>query len=84
MEPKAPQKPFTETQEELNRIGLMVASIYKGLVRNGVPAAHAGPMATDIAFKLVGFSAQRQAQAQPATPPTASEIINILFGGRGA
>ena len=82
MEPKAPQKPFNETQEDLNRVGLMVASVYKGLVRNGVPAAHAGPMATDIAFKLIDIGVQRQAARPVATPPTAAELINILFGGR--
>lgn len=85
MEPKAPQKPFTETQEELNRVGLMAASVYKGLSRNGVPAAQAAQMATDIVFKLIDVGVQRQA-ARPAapTPPTTADILNILLGGRSA
>ena len=83
MEPKVPN--ISEVQEEMERVGLMSASLYKTLVRDGVPPALAGPMATQIVFKLIEVGVQQRAQSRAraeAAAPTTADILKILLGGR--
>lgn len=74
---------LSKQQEGMERLGLMAASLYGGMVREGVPSDAAERIATQIVTRALELSMRQQAAQAEQSDPTL-QILKLLRGGRGA